>query len=55
MLAGLKIESNDPILYHSVDMTPTLNYNVTHPRIYMVFNEEEVDRLETFAVEFPDW
>ena len=51
---GLKIEPNDPVLYHSVDMTPGLDYNDAQPRIYVVYNEEEVESLETYGVEFPD-
>ena len=52
---GLKVEPNDAVLYHSVDMRTGLEYLDAQPRIYVVYNEEEVDTLKKYyGVEFPD-
>ena len=51
---GLKLEPNDPVLYHCVDPTPGLDYLDAQPRIYVVYNEEEVDALKKYGVKFPE-
>ena len=51
---GLNLEVADAVLYHGVDSTPGLPYEDSMSRIMMVYNEREVEALESLGVEFPE-
>ena len=51
---GLNLEVADAVLYHGVDSTPGLPYEDAMSRIMVVYNEQEVEALESHGVEFPE-
>ena len=51
---GLEVEVADAVLYHGVDTTPGLPYEDSMSRIMVIYNEQEVEALESLGVEFPE-
>ena len=51
---GLDLEVADAVLYHGVDSTPGLPPEDAMSRIMMVYNEQEVEALESLGVDFPE-
>ena len=52
---GLDLEVGDAVLYHGVDSTPGLPNEEAMACIMVVYNEREVEALESLGVEFPEW
>ena len=51
---GLDLEVADAVLYHGVDSTPGISNEDAMSRIMVVYNEQEVEALESLGVEFPE-
>ena len=51
---GLEVKVADAVLYHGVDSTPGLPYEEAMSRIMVIYNEQEVEALQSLGVEFPE-